>query len=163
MPESLKTKLLRWRFNFFPALRGTGARITYIADDFREVRVEVPLNWRTRNYVGTIYGGSMYGAVDPFYMVMLIRNLGPDYVVWDKAATIRFKKPGRGTLFARFLLTEEELDAIKAALQDQRAVERTYQIELTDAAGTVHATVEKLIHIARKNARTESTGEHRQA
>ena len=150
MPESLKTKLLRWRFNFFPALRGTGARITYIADDFREVRVEVPLNWRTRNYVGTIYGGSMYGAVDPFYMVMLIRNLGPDYVVWDKAATIRFKKPGRGTLFARFLLTEEELGAIKAALQDQRALERTYQIELTDAAGTVHASVEKLIHIARK-------------
>jgi hypothetical protein len=56
---------MRWGFNFFPAFRGTGARITYIAGDYREMRVELPLNWRTRNYVGTIFGGSLYGAVDP--------------------------------------------------------------------------------------------------
>jgi acyl-coenzyme A thioesterase PaaI-like protein len=92
---------MRWGFNFFPAFRGTGARVTYIADDNREVRVELPLNWRTRNYVGTIFGGSLYGAVDPHYMIMLIKILGPEYIVWDKAATIRFKKPGRGTLYAR--------------------------------------------------------------
>jgi len=150
MEESFKSKLLRWRFNFFPALRGTGARVTYISEDSREVRVRLPLNWRTRNYVGTIYGGSLYGAVDPFYMVMLIRNLGPDYVVWDKVATIRFLKPGRTTLYARFALDEAELDAIKSALANQRSVDRTYRIELTDAVGTVHASVEKVIYIARK-------------
>lgn len=94
MVESLRTKISRWGFNFFPAYRGTGARITYIASDWREVRIKLPLNWRTRNYVGTIYGGSMYGAADPIYMLMLIKVLGSDYVVWDKAASIRFKKPG---------------------------------------------------------------------
>ncbi len=73
-----------WAFNLFPAFRGTGGRVTYVSDDFREVRVRVPLNWRTRNYVGTIFGGSLYGAVDPFYMIMLTQTLGPDYVVWDK-------------------------------------------------------------------------------
>jgi len=150
MGESLRSRLLRWKFNFFPALRGTGARVTYISEDFRDVRVRLPLNWRTRNYVGTIYGGSLYGAVDPFYMVMLIRNLGPDYVVWDKVATIRFLKPGRTTLYARFALDEAELDAIKSALVNQRSVDRTYRIELTDAVGTVHASVEKVIYIARK-------------
>ena len=150
MGESLRSRLLRWKFNFFPALRGTGARVTYISEDFRDVRVRLPLNWRTRNYVGTIYGGSLYGAVDPFYMVMLIRNLGPDYVVWDKAATIRFLKPGRSTLYARFALDEAELDAIKSALVNQRSVDRTYRIELTDVAGTVYASVEKVIYIARK-------------
>ena len=68
MPESFQSRLMRWKFNLFPAYRGTGARITYISGDLREVRVEIPLNWRTRNYVGTIYGGSLYGAVDPqFY------------------------------------------------------------------------------------------------
>ena len=97
---------MRWGFNFLPAFRCTGGRITYISGDWREVRVKVPLSWRTRNYVGTIYGGSMYGAVDPIYMVMLIKILGPDYVVWDKAASIRFKKPGTGTLFAKFAITE---------------------------------------------------------
>ena len=76
MAESRHTRLQRWRFNFFPAYRGAGARITYIAADWREVRIKLPLNWLTRNYVGTIYGGSMYGAVDPIYMIMLIRLLG---------------------------------------------------------------------------------------
>src|SRR5512136_1645914 len=103
MSESFKTRLTRWRLNFFPAYRGTGARITYIADDWREVRIKLPLNWRTRNYVGTIFGGSMYGAVDPIYMVMLIRSLGPGCVVWYKGATIQFKRPARSTLHACFM------------------------------------------------------------
>ncbi|MFQ5663587.1 MAG: DUF4442 domain-containing protein [Terriglobia bacterium] len=150
MPESLKSKLIRWRFNFFPAYRGTGARITYIASDWREVRIKLPLSWRTRNYVGTIYGGSMYAAVDPFYMVMLIRTLGPGCLVWDKAATIRFKKPGRTTLYARFVLTEEELRSIAAALREAPAVDRTYRVDLTDAAGIVHASIEKTIYITRR-------------
>ena len=150
MGESWKSRLLRWRWNIFPALRGTGARIDYASEDFREVRVRLPLNWRTRNYVGTIYGGSMYGAVDPFYMVMLIRNLGPEYAVWDKAATIRFKKPGRSTLYARFRLDDAELDAIRRELNGKRSIDRVYTVDLTDAEGTVHASVEKVIYIARK-------------
>lgn len=150
MSESLRTRLLRWGFNWFPAYRGTGARITYIARDLREIRIRLPLSWRTRNYVGTIFGGSMYGAVDPIYMVMLIRNLGPEYVVWDKAASIRFRRPGRTTLHARFLLDDAELDAIRAALVDASAIDRTYTVELVDAEGVVHATVEKTIHIRRK-------------
>lgn len=96
---------MRWAFNFFPAFRGTGAWITYIAWDYLEVRVRLPLSWRTRNYVGTIFGGSMYAAVDPFFMIMLIKRLGPRYVVWDKAASIRFRKPGRSTLYARFVIS----------------------------------------------------------
>jgi acyl-coenzyme A thioesterase PaaI-like protein len=157
MPESLSTMIMRWGFNFFPAFRGTGGRITYISGDWREVRVKVPLSWRTRNYVGTIYGGSMYGAVDPIYMVMLIKILGPDYVVWDKAASIRFKKPGTGTLFAKFVITEEERTAIKAALSVAPSVERLYQVELVDREGVVHASIEKTVHIRRKDAKTESS------
>ena len=141
----------RWRFNIFPAYRGTGGRVTYISSDRREVRVKLPLNWRTRNYVGTIYGGSLYGAVDPHYMVMLIRILGPEYVVWDKAASIRFLKPGRSTLYARLVIDDEELRTIKQALEHQKSIDRHYTVELTDAAGVVHATVEKTIYIRRKN------------
>jgi acyl-coenzyme A thioesterase PaaI-like protein len=95
MPESWQTRFARWAFNWFPAYRGTGARVTYIAADWREVRIRLPLNWRTRNYVGSIFGGSLYGAVDPICMMMPIKLLGPGYIVWDKAATIRFLRPGR--------------------------------------------------------------------
>lgn len=148
MPESLRTRMTRiFITRFFPAFRGTGGRITYIADDWREVRVDVPLSLRTRNYVGTIFGGSLYGAVDPIYMVMLIKLLGPGYTVWDKSAAIRFRKPGRSTLHARFTLDDAELDAIRDALKTERAVDRTYRIELVDDEGTVHAEVEKVIHI----------------
>jgi hypothetical protein len=127
--------MMRWKFNFFPAYRGTGARVTYIAGDFREVRIKLPLNWRTRNYVGTIYGGSMYGAVDPIYMVMLIKLLGRDYIVWDKAALIRFKKPGRATLYARITMDDGELETIQSLLERQPKVDRIYQLQLTDRDG----------------------------
>jgi hypothetical protein len=151
MPESLRTRLTRLAYTYlFPAYRGTGGRITYVADDWREVRVAIPLSRRTRNYVGTIFGGSMYGAVDPIYMVMLIKALGPEFMVWDKAAAIRFRKPGRSRLHATFLIDDAELNAIRATLESERSVDRTYRIDLVDAAGIVHAEVEKVIHIRRK-------------
>jgi acyl-coenzyme A thioesterase PaaI-like protein len=150
VPESWATRRMRWGFNLFPAYRGTGARVTYIAADWREVRVALPLSWRTRNYVGTIFGGSLYGAVDPMYMIMLIRILGPGYTVWDKAATIRFLKPGRSTLSARFLLEDAETDEIRRRLESEPSVDRVYSVELKDEDGVTHAAVEKTVYI-RKN------------
>lgn len=150
MAESLETRLFRHGFNLFPAYRGTGGRVRYVASDWREVRVELPLSWRTRNYVGTIFGGSMYGAIDPFYMIMLIRNLGRGYVVWDKAASIRFVRPGRSTLSARFVLDQAELDAVRGALERARSVDRTYRVDLADRDGVVHATAEKTVYVRRR-------------
>ncbi|HLN57408.1 MAG TPA: DUF4442 domain-containing protein [Thermoanaerobaculia bacterium] len=149
MTESFASRKMRWGFNLFPAYRGTGGRITYIASDFREARVRLPLNWRTRNYVGTIFGGGLYGAVDPLYMILLIKILGPDYTVWDKAATIRFLKPGRSTLYARFVIEEEEIQTIRRLLETAPSIDRVYRVDLTDAAGVVHASVEKTIYIRR--------------
>jgi hypothetical protein len=134
----------------FPAWRGTGATVTYIAGDYRELRVELPLTWRTRNYVGTIFGGSLYAAVDPWYMILLIHLLGRDYVVWDKAATIRFRKPGRSKLYATFKFDDAELDAIRAATADGKPVDRVYTVDLVDKDNVVHASVEKVIYVRRK-------------
>jgi acyl-coenzyme A thioesterase PaaI-like protein len=150
VPESFKTKLRRWAFNFIPAYRGTGGRVTYISDDYTEVHVRLPLSWRTRNYVGTIYGGSMYGALDPVYMIMLMKLLGRDYVVWDKAASIRFRRPGRTTLRAKFLLDGSEVESIKSELKGRKSVDRVYKVNLVDDAGKVHAEVEKTLYIARR-------------
>jgi hypothetical protein len=143
---------MRWGFNLWPCYRGTGARVTFIAADWREVQVRIPLSWRTRNYVGTIFGGSLYAAVDPFYMIMLMKNLGPGYVVWDKAASIRFRKPGRGLLRASFRLEEAEVAEIRRLLLEQPKVDRTYTVQLVDSAGVVHAEVEKVIHISMRKS-----------
>lgn len=137
----------RWGFNWFPAYRGSGGRIEYIASDWTEVRIRLPLSWRTRNYVGTIFGGSIYSAVDPIYMIMLIKTLGPRYVVWDKAATIRFRRPGRTTLRAAFRLDRAELDEIRAQVEATGRSERRYLVELVDADGEVCATCDKVLSI----------------
>jgi acyl-coenzyme A thioesterase PaaI-like protein len=147
---SITNTLRCWSFYFFACYRGTGARLRYVAPDWSEIRLDLPLSWRTRNYVGTIFGGSMYAAVDPIYMLMLIRRLGPDFIVWDKAATIQFKKPGRETLRARFAIDDEELATIRAALESERSVDRTYVVELVDGSGTICATVEKLIYVRKR-------------
>jgi acyl-coenzyme A thioesterase PaaI-like protein len=146
MGESLRTKLLRFTFNLYPCYRRTGARITYIADDHSEVRVKLPLNWTTRGYWGTMFGGSMYGAIDPVLLVMLARRLGPDYRVWDKAATIEFKKPGRSTLYARFRIEDAEIEELRRLTAADR-IERTYAIDLADADGTVHASFTKTLYL----------------
>lgn len=141
---------MRWKFRLFPCYRGTGAKVTYIADDYREVRLELPLSWRTYNYVGTIFGGSMFGAADPIYMIMLIKILGNGFTVWDKAGAVRFLKPGRSTLYGTFVVARETTDEIVAALETERSIDRVFRVTLADADGVPHAEIEKTIFI-RKN------------
>lgn len=148
----MKSRVFRWGFNLFPAFRGTGGRVTYISADWREIRVKLPLNWRTRNYVGTIYGGSIYGSVDPIYMLMLMHILGPEYIVWDKAAKIRFKKPGKDTLYAEFHLSDDEIEEIRHRAENEKSLDREYFLELKDKDGVAHAFIEKTIYISKKRS-----------
>jgi acyl-coenzyme A thioesterase PaaI-like protein len=163
MPESLATRLLRWKFRAFPCYRGTGARVTYIASDFREIRLRLPLSWRTYNYVGTIFGGSMFAAADPIYMIMLIRILGEGYTVWDKSGAIRFLKPGRSTLYGTFVVDEAVTNEIVASLEDQRSIDRVFRVELVDADGEPHAEIEKTIFIRNDRWKGPKAGDGRGA
>jgi hypothetical protein len=150
MKDKIGPKAFRWMLNLWPCYRGTGGWVTFIANDWREMRVKLALGWLTRNYVGTLFGGSLFGAMDPMYMIMLIHLLGPEYVVWDKAATIRFIKPGRDTLYATFRVEDAELAEIQGLLFNQPKIERSYTIALADAAGVVCAEVVKVIQIRKK-------------
>jgi len=111
--------LRRW-INFWPPFLGAGIRIRYISPDTKAVDVEMKLRFWNRNYVGTHFGGSLYSMTDPFFMLMLLDNLGPEYLVWDKAATIRFKKPGRGKVRAEFRLSDEQLDETRPGQGQER-------------------------------------------
>lgn len=150
MKESLKMKIYRAFVNITPAYRGTGARVTYISDGFRNVKIRLPLNWRTRNVSGTIFGGSIYASADPVYMLMLIKILGPGYIVWDKAANIKFLKPGRTTLRAEFKISDEEIETIKKLLETSVSIDRYYLVEMIDESGTVCASIEKTVYIKKK-------------
>lgn len=147
--ESFRTRLWRHGFNLLPAYRGTGARVDHIGADWRYVRVRVPHSWRTRNGVGTTFGGSLYGAIDPVYMTMLRRALGDAFTVWDKSAAIEFLAPGRDALYAEFDLPAAETDAIRDALAPGESTDRSYLVSLVDADGVVHAVCEKTVYVRR--------------
>ena len=121
-----------------------------LQSDCRAIDVEMNLRFWNRNYVGTHYGGSLYSMADPFYMLLLIESLGPDFIVWDKAASIRFRKPGRGKVTARFRLSEEQVEDIRRRLETEDKVEPRFIVEIRDDAGDVVAVVEKLLHIRKK-------------
>lgn len=142
--------MYRHYFNFFPSYRGSGGRVVHIAADWSEVIAKLPLNWRTRNYVGSIFGGSLYAAADPIFMLQLIKILGDNYVVWDKAAAIRFVRPGVRTLYARFEITEELLAEVRAAVAEQKEYVKILYANWVDEDGTVYAAVEKTLYIADK-------------
>jgi hypothetical protein len=144
-------KNLRVLINLWPPLLGAGIRVTRLDADWRAVDVEMKLTRWNRNYVGTHYGGSLYSMTDPFYMVMLIEILGRDYVVWDKSASIRFRKPGRGTVRAEFRLSDARIEEIKEALRKEEKIEREFGIEVKDAEGAVIAEVKKLLHFRKKD------------
>jgi Domain of unknown function (DUF4442) len=142
---------MRMRLNIYPPFLGAGIRIKRLAPDWKEIDVEMKLRWWNANYVGTHYGGSLYSMTDPFFMVMLFENLGMDYIVWDKSASICFKKPGRGTVFAKFRLTDQRIQEIKQALNTEKKIERVFTVEVRDESETVIAEVEKLLHIRKKD------------
>ena len=148
---------MRLRLNLYAPFLGAGIRVKRLAPGWKEVDVEMKLRWWNANYVGTHYGGSLYSMTDPFFMVMLIENLGRDYIVWDKSAAIRFKRPGRGTVTASFRLSDQQIDEIKQALNSEKKIERIFTVEVKDESGTVIAEVEKLLHIRRKDQPTTPT------
>jgi len=145
-----RSRKLRREINFYPPYLGASVRVTHIAEDFRRVEVEMPLRFYNRNYFGTHFGGSLYSMCDPFYVLMLANILGPEYIVWDKAANIRFRKPGKGVMKAIFDLTEEKIAEIRAAAETQPKVEPLFQVLVKDAKGNVVAEIDKLLYIKKK-------------
>ena len=149
-----KHRLLR-AMSAWPPFLGAGIKVNNIAGDFKVVDVEMRLRFWNQNYVGVHYGGSLYSMTDPFYMLMLTEFLGHDYVVWDKAATIRFKRPGRGKVKASFRLPDEALDKIREEVAREGRSVPTFTITIVDESGKLVAEVEKVLSVRLKSAERE--------
>jgi acyl-coenzyme A thioesterase PaaI-like protein len=144
-------KALLAKVNAYPPYTGAGVRVTHIADDASEIRVEMPLTERNTNLVGAHFGGSLYSMVDPHLMILLIQRLGPDYVVWDKEATIDFRKPGTSTVRARIRITDEEVAAIREAVADGSKHLPQWTLNILDEGDETVATVLKTLYVRLKN------------
>ena len=146
-----RSTLFKWGFNLSPMYRRSTARIQSVSEDLLNIRIRLPISYKNRNYVNTIFGGSMFSAVDPIPMVQLINLIGPAYVVWDKAAQVQFKRPAKADLFCTFSYTEAELADIKARVANEKEIEIVKPSLLTDREGsTTFCEVHKTIYIADK-------------
>ena len=134
--------------NFYPPLLGAGIRSRTI--DERTIRVEMKLTPFNQNIVGVHFGGSLYAMCDPWFMLILMRVLGKDYIVWDKAASIKFIKPGRSAVSATFHIPQERVDEIILATANGEKFEPTFTVDVLDKEGQLVARVEKLIYVKRK-------------
>ena len=141
--------LHRW-VNLWPPFLGAGIRVKHIAPDMKSVDVEMKLRWWNANYVGTHFGGSLFAITDAFYMLMLMANLGGGYIVWDKAASIRYRRPGRGTVRAEFRLSDAQIEDIREKLKTLPKYEPIIPVEVKDTSGEVIAAVERVLHVRKK-------------
>lgn len=143
-------KGMRQLINIYGPYFGAGVKATYIDKDFRQARVSLPLRWYNKNYVGVHFGGSLYSMIDPFYMLLLMNNLGKDYIVWDQSAEIEFIKPGTGTVSATFIITDEMLKEIKDKTANGDKFLPTYSVVITDEEGEIVAKANKTLYIRQK-------------
>lgn len=141
---------MRVGFNWHPAYRQTGGRVVSVAADLTAMRVALPLCRGTRNVVGTLFGGALFAITDGPHAALLMAALGPDYVVWDKEGAIRYRRPGRETLYVDFVITQEEVKAVREELARTGETSRTYAVDIKNADGVVHAQVERVVYIADK-------------
>lgn len=146
----LRQLFLEKVINWYGPFLGAGVKLEKMSKDFRQARVSMKLTFYNKNYMGTQFGGSLYAMVDPWYMLMLIKNLGRDYIVWDKAATINFRKPGRGKVTAEFNLTDEHLNEIRKYLETEKKMDYHFKVEIKDDEGKLIADVDKVLYIRKK-------------
>ncbi|MEL6135260.1 MAG: DUF4442 domain-containing protein [Bacteroidota bacterium] len=148
--ESKRTYWFRFVYNLLPPIRGTGSWLKFLSGDWHEAHVSMKLNLKTRNYVGTIFGGAMFSGTDPIYMIQLYNILGKDYIVWDKSANIRFLRPGKGKIRAHFLISPQIVQEIKEAVKTQKEVDRTFIATWVNEKDKPVCRIEKTIYIADK-------------
>jgi acyl-coenzyme A thioesterase PaaI-like protein len=137
--------------NFYPPFLGAGIRVR-LSEDRRTFHVRMKLGFFNRNYVGTHFGGSLYAMCDPFFMLLVIPALGPEYVVWDKTATIRFLRPGRGTVRATFHVPEDRIEEIRRDADKAASVEPHFTAQVIGEDGQVVAEVEKVLYVRRRRS-----------
>ncbi|WP_329494843.1 DUF4442 domain-containing protein [Kitasatospora herbaricolor] len=144
--------------NLWPPFLFAGIRVLSVAEDFRFAKVRLRLGRLNRNYVGTHFGGSIFAMTDPFWMLLVMQNLGRDYLVWDAAAEISFVSPGRGDIFAEFTLTDDRLAEIRELTQNGKKALVWFDTEVVAADGSVVARVRKQVYVRQKRDRGVSAG-----
>ena len=141
---------LKWLLNLYPPYIGAGVRVVHLAEDFTSAEVVMPLRRWTRNYVGVHFGGSLYSMTDPFFMLLVMEQLGRDYIVWDQAAHVEFIAPGKGTVRACFEVTPAQVEEFRQQAASGAPIRPELVVEVKGEDGELVARVTKTLYIRKK-------------
>ncbi len=145
--DDTNPKTLMKHFYSLPSTANTGAEVTYISENLDHVSLTIPLNDKTKNMMGIIYGGIMYSATDFVYLTMLWYRLGLDYMLIDKSAEVQYLRPGLGDLSVDFYLPEETVQSIIDELKTEKSTLREFIIEIKDNKQKTVCKITKSIYI----------------
>jgi len=145
-----KATIFKVLFNISPMYRRSCGKIIFASEDLHVVKIKIPLSYRNKNYVGSIFGGSLFAATDPIYMIQLMQILGREYVVWDKKTEIRFKRPAYENAFATFEFTSHEIIEIIQKVEVENEIDYTKILHITDKNRTIFAELDKTLYISTK-------------
>ncbi|MGI9275243.1 MAG: DUF4442 domain-containing protein [Endozoicomonas sp.] len=143
-------RLFKFMLSAYPPWLGAGIYVKSLSSDYRRAEVGMKLRWYNRNYVRTQFGGSLYSMTDPMYMLLVMKNLGRDYIVWDKASSIEFISPGTSDVFAQFNLNDEQLETIRQHTIDGKPYLPEFTVDVTDRDDKLIARVHKTLYVRRK-------------
>jgi len=146
----MKASTFRRLLNLWPPFLVNAIRVQSLSADWSEAKVVLRLRRRNRNYVGSQFGGNLFAMVDPFWMLLAMHRLGPDYYVWDKAGAIDFVAPGREDVYARFHLDDATVAELRIAAAGGDKVLRWFDTAVTTASGELVARVRKQIYVRLK-------------
>lgn len=146
-----KSTIFKYGFNWSPMYRRTTAKIYAMTDDLMETKVKIPISYKNKNYVGTIFGGSLFSATDPIYMIQLMQILGKNYIVWDKATTIKYKRPANSDAFVDFIFTQSEIDQIKQDVAKNGEIDLIKELVIANKdKSVVFCELSKTIYVSDK-------------
>ena len=143
-------KLLRRMLNLYGPFLGAGISVDSISSDWKKICVSMRLRWYNRNIMGTHFGGSLYSMVDPHLVLMLMHQLGEDYIVWDKSAEVEFIRPGTGNVTAIIEIGDEELNQIREQTLVHRKYLPQFSITVVDENNKEIARIKKTLYVRKK-------------
>lgn len=139
---------LKWLMRLYPPLLFNRIVCTRVGADFRELEVRVRKSWLNRNLNGTIFGGTISAAFDPWYGMLywqLFAHRRQPVQVWVKALEVTYHQPAATDLFLRFRVADDELAQVEAGLAERGKKAIVYHTDALDRHGQACATAKCVV------------------
>ncbi|RZL31983.1 MAG: DUF4442 domain-containing protein [Pedobacter sp.] len=146
-------RTLKWAMCLYPPLLFQRIWVKKFHNGFRGVDVKISNSFLNRNYNGSIFGGTIYAATDPFYAILfdqLMQRRGFKVRVWLKSASIQYLKPGLTNLYFTLKITDEMIEDAEKSLNDTGKFVKSFPMELFNKKGELCATVMNEVYLRTK-------------